>query len=135
MKVFTPGTIARAQDVNENFQDLKSDVDALYAAAGLVADAHTPCIIGEKPPVGTILKRRSWLLQGKPTDNYGGCWLNFPETFKGITNIQYSGFFPNLIVVYSGLHLNEIHLNGFWLDGGQLANSAILKAFVTVEGW
>ncbi len=135
MKVFTPGTIARAQDVNENFQDLKSDVDALYAAAGLIADAHTPCIAGEKPPVGTLLKRRSWLLQNTVSGGGGGCWLDFPETFKGITAIQYSSWVPNLYAMYYAVTLNRVLLSGGWPDGGHLANGATLKAFVTVEGW
>lgn len=112
-----------------------ASIDALYQAAGLVADAHTPLLAGEQPPVGTILKRRSWLLQGQVSGGGGGCWLEFPETFKGVTTIQYSSFVQNLYALYYSASVTGVLLRGGWPDGGHLANGATLKVFVTVEGW
>lgn len=140
MKIFTPGTIARAADVNENFEELKTAIDelknsrAFYEAAGLIADSSTGVLAGQAPPVGTLLKRRTYARTVTVAGGGGGISCSF-SGFKGITGVNYQVLERNIVATTWAVGPGGVWLTLRWFGGGVVGDGTKVKATFEVVGW
>lgn len=140
MKIFTPGTIARAADVNENFEELKTAIDelkasrAFYEAAGLIADSSTGVLAGQAPPPGTLLKRRTYARTTRVGGGGGGIDCRFSD-FKGITGLNYQVLERDIVATTWDAGVEGVWLTLRWINGGIVADGTRVTASFDVTGW